>query len=305
MTTTPLSPNSRQRKIRLSLNLYDIIVAKGVHTLPKDEQVQVVKHLIRKLGLQNKFVRPSKPTNAGRKLTLFDTRSKVWEFWHEMSDASTNSTRPAKLKTSCKSKIQSNLSFLPSTQIMSNKRGTKFYTSTWKITTLTYKELYLKFISTYPEQKISYGTFIALKPFYVRAPTKSDIEMCCCKTHLHARWSVSSLASCCKKQNIALPFTGYYGLFDFLWSDCEKSDTMFVAWECCKDKTELCKHADEKWTFLKNEILEKEDKKVCVSMEYFDRESTGKVSAKTGKEITILKARKIATKFIRNCQVHQ
>ena len=49
---------------------------------------------------------------------------------------------------------------------------------------------YRDFILTFPDHEVAYGTFLALKPFYVRGTTSSDLEMCCCKLHLHANWSI-------------------------------------------------------------------------------------------------------------------
>ena len=51
---------------------------------------------------------------------------------------------------------------------------------------------------------MSYGSFLALKPFYIRSATTKDLEMCCCKKHLHARWSIVALIECCNKQNLNL-----------------------------------------------------------------------------------------------------
>ena len=88
-----------------------------------------------------------------------------------------------------------------------NKRGTSFYQSTWQTTTKPYKEIFLEFVAENSDNPIGYGSFIALKPFYVRPISKRDIEMCCCKDHLHARWSVKALIDNAEKQKVVLPFT--------------------------------------------------------------------------------------------------
>ena len=49
------------------------------------------------MGLQNESLRPTQPTKDGQKLTSFNTRVNVWEYWHAMSDISKN-TSSAKLK---------------------------------------------------------------------------------------------------------------------------------------------------------------------------------------------------------------
>ena len=46
----------------------------------------------------------------------------------------------------------------------------------------------------------SYGTFLGLRPFYVRSATTKDIEMCVCKKHSHARWGVDALVRCAAEQ---------------------------------------------------------------------------------------------------------
>ena len=40
--------------------------------------------------------------------------------------------------------------------------------------------------ASYPNNPVSFGTFHALKPFYIWFATAKDIEMCVCKKHLHA-----------------------------------------------------------------------------------------------------------------------
>ena len=37
-----------------------------------------------------------------------------------------------------------------------------------------------------PNSRVSHGNFFALKSFYIRTQTEKDIEMCCCKFHVHA-----------------------------------------------------------------------------------------------------------------------
>ena len=93
---------------------------------------------------------------------------------------------------------------------------------------MIFKELYIKFINENPDNRIGYGIFVALKPFYVRPVQKCDIEMCCCKKHLHARWALKSLLECTKKQKITVPFSDYNYFFEYLYTDCEKSATPYI-----------------------------------------------------------------------------
>ena len=82
--------------------------------------------------------------------------------------------------------------------------------------------------------------------------------MCCCKKHLHARWSIKALLECAKLKNVELPFTDYKTFFEYLNSDCESCDTTYVSWDCVRDKKTLCSHAFGKWDSLKN-ILKQSD----------------------------------------------
>ena len=50
----------------------------------------------------------------------------------------------------------------------------------------TYQEIYSKYIKLHPDEKVSQGTFFALKPFYKRKAIEKNIEMCCYKLNLHA-----------------------------------------------------------------------------------------------------------------------
>ena len=60
-------------------------------------------------------------------------------------------------------------------------------------------QLNVDFICENPDHVVDYRTFLALKPFYIRPVKKCDIEMCCCKKDLHARWSINFLLEYAKK----------------------------------------------------------------------------------------------------------
>ena len=117
-----MSSNTRKRKSRLAKEVFQAFTRKGFTKMAKEDQVDILELLMRNLGLQNEFSRPTKPTKAGRKLTPMNVRIKVWEFWHVMSDASTNTSWPAKLKVGDKPKIQQGLEFILSVSVMENKR---------------------------------------------------------------------------------------------------------------------------------------------------------------------------------------
>ena len=92
--------------------------------------------------------------------------------------------------------IQINLEFV-STMNTVRQQNRLFYQSIHKIVEVPFKELFVKYIKENSESDhVSWGAFIALKPFYVRHTSSKDMEMCCCKLHLHARWSISALLDC-------------------------------------------------------------------------------------------------------------
>ena len=103
----------------------------------------------------------------------------------------------------------------------------------------TVKELYRKYINKNPTLAVSYGTLLALKPFYVQSATTKDMEMCCCKKHLPAGWFINALISCCQKQNIGLEFHDYCSFFEFLTSECKKEGNTYISWNCTLERSLL------------------------------------------------------------------
>ena len=100
---------------------------------------------------------------------------------------------------------------------------------------------------------VSYGTFLNLKPFYIRAATTKDFEVCCCKLHLEARWTVDAIVKLCAKQNTKLQFENYEGFFLFLYGDCtchDENANVYVNWACTPDKTSMCGDIRKRWENL-------------------------------------------------------
>ena len=94
--------------------------------------------------------------------------------------------------------------------------------------------------------------------------------MCCCKLHLHARWSINALLECCKLQSINLgPVKDYYTSFSYLSENCRKESTTHLSWECVSNKKTLCSHLQQKWTDLVRAL--KGNKTVTVTMYHFKR----------------------------------
>ena len=95
---------------------------------------------------------------------------------------------------------------------------------------------------------VSWATFLALRPFYVRTATKA-VEVCCCEDNLHARWSVNALIKSCKK-------TKYWHrpdkllivhFFNFITSECPTEERVYISWDCTPDTKTLCASIINKW----------------------------------------------------------
>ena len=119
----------RQRRCRLVRKLQDFIT--DAELADNDEGLDTIISLLDKMSLQNKLKLRLKDNreNCGRKKTSLETRQKIWQFWHNHCSASTNTSRPAKLRTTAKPGIQENLPFHDSIVITKNKRGVEFYES--------------------------------------------------------------------------------------------------------------------------------------------------------------------------------
>jgi hypothetical protein len=191
-----MTPGTRKRKSRISKDLSSFIEEMG---LSQEDSVDAITLALKNLGLLEAFKYMRKPSKAGRKLTPIETRKAVWNFWHSKAICSTLTSRPAKLKVDQKTHIQSGLDFVDSVNIIT-QRGRKFYESNWMITIKTLKQLFCEYLEDHIDMQVSWGTFLALRLFYIRSATTSDIEMCCCKKHLHARWSINALIDCAKKK---------------------------------------------------------------------------------------------------------
>ena len=155
-------------------------------------------------------------TKLGRKQISYDLRKKVWDYWQNNATTSTPTSRtattstltsrpattstltsrPAKLRVSDRNKTQSGLEFVPSVTIVMQRRR-ECSESCWMTVELPYKNLHHNFVQSH--DYVSYGTFI----------THNDIDMCCCKEHLHARWPVAALIECSEKNSITLEFNNY------------------------------------------------------------------------------------------------
>ena len=177
-----MSPNSRQRKQYYSDKLVNSVKS---FQLSEVDEKNVVIHALKSLRLYVKIKSMQLQKNQGRKLTSLQTRILVWEYWHDCSQETSDTTHPAKLRKGNRSKIQSGLVFSASVNII-QQRGKEFYESMWRISRQT-TDLHKKYLDTYPANPVSLWTFFSLQPFHVCGVTTRDVEVCCCKLHLHAR----------------------------------------------------------------------------------------------------------------------
>lgn len=282
----PMTPNTRKRKSYVANEITEAIVSACGH-LPLGDQVEAIQLSLSNLGLLKELIEFNrKPTKAGRKLTPLEVRRVVWNFWHssENTSESTLTSRPAKIRVENKPHIQVGLTFADTVEIIT-QRNHNFYQGQWKIINLTCKELYSKYLKANPDNYVSWGTFTSLRPFYVRSATTKDIEVCCCKLHLHARWSIKSLIQCCKKQNIDLDFTDYQTFFEFLTRDCEKDENAYVSWDCTPDKRTVCKSITNNWQKFVSSILQNSSADVAVPFSFFSTTAYLKKNNQEGKRL--------------------
>ena len=190
-----------------------------------------------------------------------------------------------------KNKVQTGLEYIPSVTIIT-QRNRQYYQSCWMTVHVPYKQLYHDYIETCINY-VSYGTFIALKPFYILGVTKADMEMCCCKKHLHARWVINAIIECGKKNNIPLPFGDYSSFFSNLSRNCVNAPTTtYLPWSCTPDSKTTCPEISSNWNHLKKNLAENSKADITVKFKYVDNELV--TSKKTGKVRKCLKERCIS-----------
>lgn len=78
----------------------------------------MIKSLPKKLGIyeNNKF--EQKPIKTGRKLASVETTQQIWGFWHNSSVTSKNTLCPVQITVCDKLKIQIDLAFVGSVNII-------------------------------------------------------------------------------------------------------------------------------------------------------------------------------------------
>ena len=83
-------------------------------------------HALKSLHLYDQIKGKKMDNNQGCRQTALQTRKMVWHFWHEHSQESSDTTRPAKLCKENRNKIQSGLVFPASVKVI-KQRGIDFF----------------------------------------------------------------------------------------------------------------------------------------------------------------------------------
>jgi hypothetical protein len=100
--------------------------------------------------------------------------------------------------------------------------------------------------------------------------TTKDVEMCCCKLHLHARRAIESLIACCKKQEVTLEgISDYESFFKTITSNCSGNETTYINWICTPSKNSICDEIQDKWSNLVAIILLNSDPNTTVPLTQF------------------------------------
>lgn len=246
-----------------------------------------VKLMLKYLGLSDKFPMVGKFTSR----TPLHIRDIVWKFWHRESEESTLTTSLARLRVASKPHYHDGLEYASTVQIVL-KRKKEFYQSIWKTVSIPYTELYTKYCSETTDH-VSWGSFVKLCPFYVRKASDKDLQMCCCKIHLHGRWCITALIKLAGKLNIPFSPTNYDTFFSTLYSDCPSIENTYIPWECTPDKKTVCSDILNNFKSVTENIVAG-DVTATVPFTYFDK----KVSTNAKGEIVYTKEGKPSKKLV-------
>ena len=203
------------------------------------------------------------------------------------------------MKVSNRPKLQSNLDFVDTTTnvLIRNKQC---YENVWMMLHCTYYELYNDYIMAHPDNKVSLGTFRTLKPFYMRTETEKDVEMCCCKLHLHARWTIQAIITCATELHMELPFSNYSTFFEFLTKDCTKDpeSTTYIPWPCTPNKNNVCTEIDHIWHNFSTPLLEASSPDILVPLTTFETVEYTKKNGDVGSKLKAVKRKCTMEKIV-------
>ena len=240
-----------------------------VHTDCQRDDVapqDVMKLVLKYLDLEKVF--PMVTTYVSR--TPYGTRLIVWEFWHQVSDESTWLQSWLDCEYLRRPACQKDLEYSSTVRIVT-KRNREFYQSIWKTHSAPIVILYKKFHRDHAANIVSMGLILNLRPFYIRNVSLKDIEMCCCKLHLHGGWSVIAIIRIAAKFEIQLPFTDYSSFFSLLYADCGDITETYIPWECTPNKKEVCDDIMRNFSPIMN-LLPTADEKTTIAFTQFQKQ---------------------------------
>ena len=221
--TVLLSHSTRKRNRRIA---EDICKSIQSYNLSVEDQIDVMSHSLRKLGIYKNPLVNNRSTMKGRKFTSYAACKAFWDFWHSERTLSTLTSRATKWRIPKKRELQSGLDFVD-TETTEKQRNKGFYISNWCTLTNPFKQLFQEYVAANPNHLVSWGTFFALTP---RGTTTKDIEIYCYKLHLHARWVISDLLTTCKQQKIYLGKVSDYNCFlNYITAECEIESNTYIS----------------------------------------------------------------------------
>ena len=303
---TSLSSSKRQylKKYRAAKTI-SAVVKSHLELLPKSltaDNTKIICMALKQMGIYDDVkneMNSNKTTldsNVNEARLSIELRKKVWDFYHKEATCSTNTSRPAVLKVDARPPAQSHLEFHDKTVIVS-KRNKSYWQSPWLIHEKTLRQLFSEFLSENQLSKLSWGSFLKLKPFYVREPSPKDVEMCVCKTHLNGRNGFSALKRLLSgflnvrelQHWIGL---GYEEILMEVMGSCYLGldhDT-YLAWSCTPDKHTMCKEMCSRWSGLCDIVTKNIPADVTVHLVHFRREGSRDVSVKENMDVKRLLA---------------
>ena len=124
--------------------------------------------------------------------------------------------------------------------------------------------------------------------------------MCCCKTHLHAIWTIKAILANIQKQRdlqlkrrrkeqeenrkrgivvehvydefSQIPFVDDRSFYALLAEECGTDDSTYISWDCTQSKKHLCNHAEIKWKDIKTMLLD--DNVTTAPLHHFEKIET-------------------------------
>lgn len=255
-------------------------------------QAEILKQIASKLDVQEELLNTFKKdkSNAGRPAISLEMKNVVWKFWHDNSVPSTLTSRPAKIEARKRPSIQSDLDYVDTVTTEYTNRKVQLYKGCWRIVKDTYHNMhnmYTEHCKSTDSPSVSYGTFITLKPFYIKHATAKDIEYCVCKQHLVARNCIEALLKIARINEVSgLQFDTYESFFQFLYGNCDKVPDLYTSFSCTPDNSTYCDEIAIKWSEVQNIITASCSQNTTVPFTLFEKIE---VMTKKGTESQVIK----------------